>query len=89
MQTYPKGATGKINYGIDYIDWLKGDTLTASTWIVDTGIVIESTSFNSTRTIINISGGIIGSSYKAYNTITTAGGDSDCWYITINVIGCR
>ena len=89
MTTYTKDDVGVMHYGITYELWLGADTIASSSWVVDAGITADSNAFTNTITTVKLSGGTIGSSYKAYNTITTAGGDTDCRYITINVIGCR
>lgn len=61
----------------DYaIDWtlLSGDTITVSTWTVDTGITKGTDSFSATKTTVWLSGGTAGVTYKCVNHITTAGG---------------
>jgi hypothetical protein len=89
MQTFTKADVGVMDFSIDYYLWLGTDTLATSTWIAEAGITIDSNSFTNTMATVILSGGTIGSRYKAYNTITTTGGDTDCLYITISVIGCR
>lgn len=63
---------------LDYlIDWSgdlgsDADTITASTWIVPTGITKTTDSFAATATKIWLSGGSVGNTYTLTNRVTTA-----------------
>lgn len=65
------------DYGWDWQDWLEGDTITTSTWIVPAGLtnVGESgptiQSDGRITTSVFISGGSLGVTYTITNRITT------------------
>jgi hypothetical protein len=66
-----------LDYSFDWTSRLtSGDTISASTWIVPTGIVKNSDSIGpgSKTTIIWLSGGTIGVKYTLTNRITTVAG---------------
>ena len=51
-----------------------GDSLTASTWMCDAGITIQSSTFTDTLTTVWLSGGTAGQDYTVTNHVTTAQG---------------
>lgn len=63
-----------LDYNLNWLDRLAGDTITGSTWIVPTGLVEDSSSFQDTSTEIWLSGGVLGEKYGVQNRVTTAGG---------------
>jgi hypothetical protein len=89
MATFEKIDVGVMDYGINYTEWLGTDTIATSSWEVDEGLTLDSSSFTDTLATIRTSGGTVGNSYQASNTITTASGLKDCRYITISIIECR
>lgn len=68
-----KDKDATLDYQLDWEDWLNGDTIQSSQWIVPNGITKESDSFDSNNTLIWLSGGTIGVSYQVINRITTVG----------------
>lgn len=61
-----------IDYGFDWTDFLSvGETISTSTWILDSGLTESSNSFTDSQTAIFISGGIVGTVYTITNRITT------------------
>ena len=75
MTMFIKDPQAVLDYGFDWSDWLDtGDTLSASTWTVPTGITKDSDSNTTTTTTIWLSGGTVGKTYKITNRITTVGG---------------
>ncbi len=74
MTTFYKDPDETLDYYIDWVTFLAGDTISASTWIVPTGITQVSISNTTTRTTIWLSGGTIGESKLITNRITTAAG---------------
>ena len=63
-----------LSYEIDWSDWLpSGDTISAVTWTVPTGITKDSSSATTTATEITLSSGTLGETYDVVCKITTAG----------------
>ena len=63
-----------LDYQLDWMARLAGDTIASSTWIVPNGITKNSDSKTETTTTIWLSGGTIGASLSITNRIKTAGG---------------
>lgn len=79
MKGFVKDPQAILDYSLDWGPWLDGDTISTSNWVVESPLVIESgtESFDSTTTVLFISGGTAGQTYLVTNTITTAGGRTD------------
>lgn len=78
----PKDPDALLDYPLDWTGWLAdaADTIVASTWeVADGTVIIDSgrTSFNSSGTIVWLSGGIAGETVIVTNHIVTAGGRHD------------
>lgn len=69
-----KDPGDRVDYQIDYSDWLDGDTISASAWTVPDGITNYSSSNDTTTATIWLSSGTHGQDYTLTNQITTAGG---------------
>jgi hypothetical protein len=78
-QKFEKDKDAKLDYSIDYAAWLKGDTLSSSTWEVEEGLTIATPlpSLTPTATTIWLSGGTTGERYQVTNHIVTAAGRED------------
>ena len=63
-----------LDYQLDWMARLAGDTIASSTWIVPNGITKNSDSKTETTTTIWLSGGTIGASLSITNRIETVGG---------------
>lgn len=78
MDSWPtKDPDSKLDYGINWLSWLDGDTISASTWIVPAGITkdpVLADDFTATTTRIWLTGGTAGTTYELTNRITTAAG---------------
>ncbi len=77
-----KDPQAVLDYTIDWLSdgWLlSGDTLSQSVWSADPGITIDSTSIDipNGKTVVWLSGGTVGHTYKVTNSITTTGGRKD------------
>lgn len=70
-------ADGTNDGGSTDTGWLQGDTISTSTWIVDTGITQDSDSSTTKLATIWLSGGTDGISYEVTNRITTAAGRTE------------
>lgn len=85
---YTKDPDAKLDYAIDWTAWLvDGDTLTAATWTVPTGITqaTPAPSVAANKATIWLSGGTVGTSYLITCHGTTAQGREDDRSITILV----
>lgn len=70
-----KTADSILDFQFDWSTWLaSGDTISTSTWTLESGITEDSESETTTTTTITISGGTTGKTYKATNAIVTANG---------------
>lgn len=72
-----KDPNAVLDYRVDWSEWLAGDTIVASTWVVESGIVNDLDTFNTTMAVIWLSGGTLGEIYTVTNRITTALGRID------------
>ena len=76
---YVKRAAEVKDYKIDWSDRLlvngvAGDTISTSTWVVETGITKDSDTNTTTSTTIWLSGGTAGVEYTLTNRVVTAQG---------------
>ena len=67
-----KDPDAVVDYGVDWVRWLAGDTLALAVWLVPAGIVEDSSNHTATAAYIWLSGGTVGESYRLTNRITTA-----------------
>lgn len=88
-----KDPGAKLNYSIDWTDWMpQSDTISTSTWTLETisgdaaPLVNHSTSINTYKTTVTISGGTAGKIYKVTNTITLGSGLIDKRYFRLKVV---
>jgi hypothetical protein len=87
MTTFIKDPGAVLDYSIEWSKWLAGDQIQTSTWTVSDpgGIEAANDSNTATRTTVWLSGGVAGQSCKVTNCITTSGGRTDEWSVTIQV----
>lgn len=84
--TWPtKDPDDVLDYGIEWKNRLKGDTITASEWIVPEDLVVTDDYISGTLTTAWISGGVNKRSYKVTNRITTAAGRTIDQGVTLRV----
>jgi hypothetical protein len=69
-----KDPGDRLDYQVDYSAWLDGDTLSASSWTVPSGLTQYAASFSATGATVWLSGGTHGQDYVVTNQVTTAGG---------------
>lgn len=74
LPTFVKDPNETLDYKVDWSAYLAGDTITTSTWTVDSGLTKGSTPFTASAAVVWLSGGTDYTTYKATNTIVTAGG---------------
>lgn len=69
--TFNKDPDSTLDYQINWTDWLNGDEISTSAWLVPAGITEASNSNTTTTTTIFIGGGTVGVRYIVRNRITT------------------
>jgi hypothetical protein len=85
IKEFIKDPDAVLDYAPDWTTWLDGDTIDTSTWTVPAGVTSESEDFTTTSTVIWLSGGTAGESYRITNRIVTAGGRTDDRSLLIRV----
>lgn len=72
IKEFEKDPSAVLDYTINWSDWLTaGETISTSTWTLDTGITLSTDSKSTTTATAWISGGEHGRSYLATNQIVT------------------
>ena len=79
MKGFVKDPDATLDYSIDWSLWLANDTISSSSWVVESGIDIvpASETFDDTTTRLFLSGGAVGGKYTITNQITTNGSRTD------------
>lgn len=89
MSFYLKDPQSRVDYAIDWVDYLDGATIAASIWSVVPaeagGIAVDEASFDLGRAAARLSGGIVGHSYSVSNRVTLSDGSIDERSITLRV----
>lgn len=70
----PKGPDDTLDFKVNWIAALGGDTIIASAWTMPNGVTKSADSFTDTTTTVWVSGGTARTSYNLVNAVTTAGG---------------
>ena len=83
-----KDPDAVVDYGIDWGPEMTPvtDTVISSGWVGESGITIDTDTFDSTGTRVWLSGGTPCQSYDLINTITTAAGRTLVQTISIRVM---
>lgn len=89
--TFVKDPSAVLDYQNDFRLWLNTspqDTITTSTWeVLDGGLSIQTDTIRNGRfTVVWLTGGTVGESYRVVNNIVTAAGRTDERTITVNVV---
>jgi hypothetical protein len=82
-----KDPDAVLKYVMDWSDWLDtGETISTSTWTVDSGITKDSDTNTTTTATITLSGGTVGEKYRITNRIVTSGSQTDdrSFYVYVN-----
>lgn len=86
-KNFDKDPQADLDYSINWADWLAGDTLVTSAWATaDSTIALGTDTNDDTVTVIWLSGGTLGKSYKVVNTVTTAFGRTEQRTLTIKMV---
>ena len=86
LGTFLKDQNAILDYRIDWSLWLDGDTISTSTWTLESGITKATDTFTDTITTIWLSGGTLGTTYTVSNRITTANGRTEDRTIEVSVV---
>lgn len=82
----PKDPDGVADYGLNWAPWLLTDTISTSIWIVVTpGIVVNSSSHDTTTTTVWLSGGTSGQTYSLTNRVVTVAGRTKDWTVQLKI----
>jgi len=74
---FEHAPNAKLDYGFDWTAWLASDeTISTSTWTTDV-LTSSSPQITGKVTSVFVEGGVVGTSYKIVNTITTSVGRID------------
>lgn len=84
---FTKDPDAKLDYKIDWTDWLEpySDTISTSTWTVPSGLTKISDTNTSYTTTIWLSSGLEDGVYEVVNHIVTAAGREDDRTLLIRV----
>jgi hypothetical protein len=90
MRTFIKDPDADLDYGMDWTNWLNGDTIVASTWIAPdgSGLALHDGATNAAGTVTTIwlRGGVVAATpWMVTNRITTAGGRTEDRSLLITV----
>lgn len=82
MTTFIKDPDAYLDYGMDWTNWLDGDAIVTSTWLVpgNSGLTQSNSSVNAAATVTTVwlAGGTIAAApWMVTNRITTAGGRTE------------
>lgn len=84
-RSFEKDPGARLDYTINWSDWLDGDTISTSTWLAETGITVDSDTNTTTTTTVWLSGGTLGNAYDVTNRIVTAAGREDDRTIEVHI----
>jgi hypothetical protein len=87
MKGFIKDPDATLDYAFDWSQWLGTDTISTSTWVVESplSIVPASETFDATSTRVFVTGGDLNGSYILSNRITTNGSRTDDRSIEIKI----
>lgn len=85
LKTLVKDPSAVLDFVVNWIKWLEGDTIATATVVAEDGLVVDSDEHTATAHIIWLSGGTAGEFYEVVSTITTVGGRTDQRTFTVKV----
>ena len=87
LQNPLKDPSAVLDYVFDWTEWLAtGETITDHTITADTGITVDSSTEDTGKVTVWLSGGTAGINYKVACLITTSAGRTDERTIWIKVV---
>ncbi len=69
-----KDPDAVLDYGFLWSKWLNGDTISTSSWTIDSELTETDSTHTAGTTTVWLSGGECGKTYKVINHIVTANG---------------
>lgn len=73
MANFIKSPVANLDFAVDWSDWLSdGETIVNSSWASPDGLVVETSSYNNTQSVVWVSDGVANNTYRMINTITTS-----------------
>jgi len=87
VSRFVKNPNSKLDYSLNWDDWLGANTITASSWApsVPVGLTEHSDGFAGDVTTVRVSGGTSGQNYKLINSITASNGEQEERSILVKV----
>lgn len=89
MGFYLKDPQSRVDYAIEWLNYLDGQTIAQSAWSVapqeSGGIAVEEASFDLHRAAATLGGGVVGHVYSVSNHVTLSDGRSDERSIVLRV----
>ena len=89
MSFFLKDPQSRVDYAIDWGDYLGDRTIAGSAWSVvpdePGGVAVEAAGFDATRTAATLTGGVAGHVYSVSNHVTLSDGRSDDRSIVVRV----
>lgn len=74
MDEFEKDPNEVKDFAVDWSEYLEGDTIETSTWILPSGVTEDDSTNTTTLATIFLAGGTDGAEYIIVNRIVTAGG---------------
>jgi hypothetical protein len=72
LTTFSKDSSSVLDYALDWSSWLaSGEALSCSIWTVDQGLSSCTVTTTTSISSVWLSGGVVGTTYSATNTIWT------------------
>ena len=85
ITTFVKDPDATLDYTLDWSDYLGGDEIATSAWVVPEGLTKVSESSTTTLATVWLSGGAAFTTYRVTNRVTTVGGREDDRSVLIQV----
>ena len=85
MTIFIKDPDATLDYVVNWATWLSGDTITSSSWVLDSGLTLVTSSSTTSTATAWVSGGTAGSAYTVTNRILTAASRTDDRSFTLEV----
>lgn len=74
------------SFGINWAEFLDGQAFTATTWTLESGVVvIDSNTTSTTYTLVKLSGGTVGQKCALKNRVTRTDGERDDQTIWVRI----
>lgn len=71
LETRTLDPNSTLDFAVDWTDWLAGDTIETSSWVIPPGLTRVSDTSTPTTGIVFLTGGAVGRRYRVVNRIMT------------------